>query len=90
MEMQELIEHLLAGQAKAEADREQMLAEIKADRKADQAEMRSTVCAIRSELKETIRVMRAATEPIWAELDGTTTCHEAMRQIWKRLSPIQE
>jgi hypothetical protein len=42
-----------------------------------QAEMRSTVCAIRSELKETIRVMRAATEPIQAELDETTACHKA-------------
>jgi hypothetical protein len=47
--------------------------------KATKAEMRSTVSAIRSELKETIRIMRTATEPVRAELDETTACHEATR-----------
>jgi hypothetical protein len=40
--------------------------------------MRSTLCAIRSELKETIqREMRAAIQPIRAELDETTACNKA-------------
>jgi hypothetical protein len=54
---------------------------------ANQAEKRSTVCAIRSELKETIHVMRAATEPIRAELDETTSCHEATVADMKKMEP---
>jgi hypothetical protein len=37
MEMQEMIEYLLAEQAKAEADREQMLAEMKDDQEEAEA-----------------------------------------------------
>jgi hypothetical protein len=37
------------------------------------------VSAIRSELKEIIYTMRTATEPIWAELNEMTACHEVMK-----------
>jgi predicted PP-loop superfamily ATPase len=41
MKMQEMMERLLATQAKAEANREQMLAEIRANRKAYREDLKS-------------------------------------------------
>jgi hypothetical protein len=59
MEMQEMIERLLAGQAKAEADREQMLARMNANMKTTQENSDADRKADREELK---RVMNDTQE----------------------------
>jgi hypothetical protein len=68
MEMQEMIERLLAGQAKAEADitkdREQMLAEIRADRTKD----RELMLAIRQELNANTKAMQEKADAGQAEI----------------------
>jgi hypothetical protein len=51
MEMQGMMERLLARQAKTEANQEQMLAEIRADRKADQEKADTDRKANREDLK---------------------------------------
>jgi hypothetical protein len=68
------------GKANAEANREQMLAEISArmdaDTKSSRAEMRSKICAFQSELEESIQhEMKAVIQPIRSELDETTACN---------------
>jgi hypothetical protein len=52
------------------------LKDLKEDIKSSQAEMRSAIDAFSSELKETIQhEMKAVIQPIWSELDETTTCN---------------
>jgi hypothetical protein len=88
MEMQEMIERLLAGQAKADADREQMLARMSvnmktmqekadADRKADREELKGLMDA------NTKSIVRAFHEKMGAcvasrrdDREVTMSCHE--------------
>jgi hypothetical protein len=65
MEMQEMIKHLLAGQAKAY--REQILAEMKADRKADQEKAEAN----RKNIKEMMKATQEDKKSGQAEMRST-------------------
>jgi hypothetical protein len=74
MDMQQMLELLLANQEKAKTHQARMEAKMNCN----QTEMRFTVCAFRCELEETIqREMRAAIQSVRSELDETTACREA-------------
>jgi hypothetical protein len=85
MDMQQMLEVLLANQAemmaemnaKMDGKQEDMQARMREDIKSGQAEMRSTSRTFWSELKETIQyVMRAAIQHVWSELAETSACNE--------------
>jgi hypothetical protein len=75
MEMQEIIERLLAGQANAEANREQMLAEIRADRKAD-ADRKAYREDLKSDQAKMIGKMDTSITNIKNARKKTTACQE--------------
>jgi hypothetical protein len=88
MDMQQVLELLLANQKKAEASQERMeakmdasQAEMNAKMDNNQAEMRSTVCTFWSELKETIQCkIQAVIQPNRSELNETTACNEVTKK----------
>jgi Skp family chaperone for outer membrane proteins len=84
MEMQEMMERLLARQAKAEANQEKMLTEIRADRKAYREDLKSDQAKMIAAFKGKMDTWIANIKDAQRE---TTTCQEVTGANAEKMEP---